>query len=53
MAVGTLAQGRNDIRMTVEDRAGNVARSERVVNVNSTEDFGSAVIGAKARATTS
>ena len=49
MAVGTLAQGRNNIRITVKDRAGNVARSERVVSVNSTEEFGSAVIGAKAK----
>jgi lipoprotein-anchoring transpeptidase ErfK/SrfK len=49
MAVGTLPQGRNDIRITVKDRAGNVARSERVVAVNSTEDFGSAEIGPKAK----
>jgi lipoprotein-anchoring transpeptidase ErfK/SrfK len=49
MAVGTLAQGRNTIRVTVEDRAGNVARSTRVVNVDSTEDFGAVAVGPKAR----
>jgi lipoprotein-anchoring transpeptidase ErfK/SrfK len=49
MAVGTLAQGRNRIRVTVEDRAGNVARGARVVHVNSTEEFGAAAIGPKAR----
>ena len=49
MAVGTLAQGRNTIRVTVEDRAGNLARAERVVNVNSTEEFGATEIGPKAR----
>jgi lipoprotein-anchoring transpeptidase ErfK/SrfK len=49
MAVGTLPQGRNAIRVTVKDRAGNVARSTRVVNVNSTEDFGAVEIGPRAR----
>jgi lipoprotein-anchoring transpeptidase ErfK/SrfK len=49
MAVGTLPQGRNTIRVTAKDRAGNVARSVRVVNVDSTEDFGAAEIGPKAR----
>jgi lipoprotein-anchoring transpeptidase ErfK/SrfK len=49
LAIGTLAQGRNTIRVTVRDRAGNVARSTRVVNVDSTEDFGAAEIGPKAR----
>jgi lipoprotein-anchoring transpeptidase ErfK/SrfK len=49
MAVGTLLQGRNRIRVTVKDRAGNVGRAERIVFVNSTEDFGSVQIGARAR----
>jgi lipoprotein-anchoring transpeptidase ErfK/SrfK len=49
MAIGTLAQGRNTIRMTVRDRAGNVARAQRVVNVNSTEEFGAVAIGPRAR----
>lgn len=49
MPVGTLAQGRNRIRVTVRDRAGNVSRDVRVVHVNSTEDFGAVSIGPKAR----
>ncbi len=49
MPVGTLPQGRNRIQVTVKDRAGNVARAERVVLVNSTEDFGAVEIGRKAR----
>ena len=49
LAIATLPQGRNTIRVTVRDRAGNVARSTRVVNVDSTEDFGAAEIGPKAR----
>ncbi len=49
MAIGTLPQGRNRIRIKVEDRAGNVARAVRVVHVNSTEEFGSVEIGARAR----
>jgi lipoprotein-anchoring transpeptidase ErfK/SrfK len=49
MAIGTLPQGRNRIRVKVEDRAGNVARAVRVVHVNSTEEFGSVEIGARAR----
>jgi lipoprotein-anchoring transpeptidase ErfK/SrfK len=49
MAVGTLAQGRNRIRVAAEDRAGNVARGVRIVHVNSTEEFGSATIGPRAR----
>jgi lipoprotein-anchoring transpeptidase ErfK/SrfK len=49
MAVGTLPQGRSTIAVSVEDRAGNVARSKRVVRVDSTEEFGPANIGAGAR----
>jgi lipoprotein-anchoring transpeptidase ErfK/SrfK len=49
MPVGTLPQGRNRIRVTVVDRAGNRARAERVVHVNSTEEFGAVEIGARAR----
>jgi lipoprotein-anchoring transpeptidase ErfK/SrfK len=49
MAVGTLPQGRNKIVVTVRDRAGNVARAERIVHVNSTEEFGATEIAARAR----
>ena len=40
LGVGTLPQGRNRIMVKVKDRAGNVARVTRIVNVNSTEEFG-------------
>ena len=49
LAVGTLAQGRNRITVSVRDRAGNLAHASTVVNVNSTEDFGAADIGAGAK----
>ena len=49
LAVGTLAQGRNRITVTVRDRAGNVARKSTVVGVNSTEEFGAVDLGAGAK----
>ncbi len=49
MAVGTLPQGRNRITVAVRDRAGNVARTSTVVNVNTSEEFGSADLAAGAR----
>lgn len=49
LAVGTLAQGRNRITVTVRDRAGNLARKSTVVNVNSTEEFGVADLTVGAR----
>ncbi|WP_217914328.1 L,D-transpeptidase family protein [Miltoncostaea marina] len=49
MPVGTLAQGRNAITVTVRDRAGNRARATRVVHVDSTEEFGAADLGRRAR----
>jgi lipoprotein-anchoring transpeptidase ErfK/SrfK len=49
MAVGTLAQGRNRIAISVRDRAGNVARTTTVVSVDSTEEFGPVDLGAGAK----
>ena len=49
LAVGTLPQGTNRIVITAKDRAGNVARVTRVVQVNSTDEFGSADLVAGAR----
>lgn len=49
LAVGTLPQGRNRIEVAVRDRAGNVARTKTVVNVNSTDEFGAVDMTAGAR----
>ncbi len=49
MSVGTLPQGRNTIRLTVRDRAGNAARTSTVVHVDSTDEFGVADLVAGAR----
>jgi lipoprotein-anchoring transpeptidase ErfK/SrfK len=49
IAVGTLPQGRNRVRVTVKDRAGNVARGARVVLVDSSDEFGASEIGPGAR----
>ncbi len=49
LSVGTLAQGRNRITVSVRDRAGNLARKSTVVNVNSSEEFGAADLGIGAR----
>ena len=49
LAVGTLPQGTNRIVVTAKDRAGNVAKVTRVVQVNSTDEFGTADIVAGAR----
>ncbi len=49
MSIGALPQGRNRITVSVRDRAGNVARSTRIVRVDSTEEFGPADIGPGAR----
>lgn len=40
LAPGTLPQGRNRITVVVADAAGNTAKVTRVVNVDTTEDFG-------------
>jgi len=49
LAVGTLPQGRNTVRVTARDRAGNVARTSTVVHVDSTDEFGAADLVAGAR----
>lgn len=49
LAVGTLPQGRNRITVAVRDRAGNVARTSTVVNVNTSEEFGAVDLSAGAR----
>jgi lipoprotein-anchoring transpeptidase ErfK/SrfK len=49
LAVGTLPQGRSRITVSARDRAGNVARTTRVVTVDSTEEFGTADLSAGAR----
>lgn len=49
LAVGTLAQGRNRIAVWVRDRAGNRARTNTVVTVDSTEEFGSVDLGVGAK----
>jgi len=49
LAVGTLPQGTNRIAITARDKAGNVAKVTRVVQVNSTDEFGSADLVAGAR----
>lgn len=49
MSVGTLRQGRNDIRVVARDRAGNVTRTRTIVHVDSTDEFGVADIGVGAR----
>ena len=40
LAVGTLPQGTNRIVVTASDRAGNTTKVTRVVQVNSTDEFG-------------
>ncbi len=40
LAIGTLAQGRNRVTVIVADKAGNTSRVTRVINVDTTEEFG-------------
>jgi lipoprotein-anchoring transpeptidase ErfK/SrfK len=49
IGVGTLRQGKSRITVAAKDRAGNVARTTTVVNVDSTEEFGPVDLGPGAR----
>lgn len=40
LAIGTLPQGRNRVTVVVADKAGNTSRVTRVVNVDTTDEFG-------------